>query len=93
MVKVEVIRVLLVVRNGFVNEQQVDKAITEFVRRLGPEVVRVRYEISTDWIGADAISFGSFLPARPQEKIALEKLRHASERPLKTNSNPSNAGV
>ena len=55
--KVEVIRVLLLVRNGFVNEEQVDKAITRFVPQLGRDVVRVRYEISTDWIGADAIFF------------------------------------
>jgi hypothetical protein len=55
--KVEVIRVLLLVRNGFVKEEQVDKAITKFVPQLGRDVVRVRYEISTDWIGADAIFF------------------------------------
>jgi hypothetical protein len=49
--------VLLLVRNGFVNEQQVDRAITAFVRRLGPEVVRVRYNISEDWTGDPAIFF------------------------------------
>ena len=57
MFKGEVTRVLLLVRNGFVNEQQVDKAITAFVRRLGPEVVRVRYDISEDWTGDPAIFF------------------------------------
>jgi hypothetical protein len=48
---------LLLVRNGFVNEEKVDKAITAFVRRLGPEVVRVRYDISEDWTGDPAIFF------------------------------------
>ena len=44
-------------RNQFVNEAQVDKAITKFVPQLGRDVVRVRYEISTDWTGEPAIFF------------------------------------
>jgi hypothetical protein len=48
---------LLVTRNQFVNEAQVDKAITKFVPQLGRDVVRVRYEISTDWVGDPAIFF------------------------------------
>src|SRR5438445_424421 len=50
-------RVLLVARNVFVNEQQVDKTITKFVPQLGRDVVRVRHEISTDWTGDPAIFF------------------------------------
>jgi len=72
--KVEVIRVLLLVRNGFVNEQQVDKAITKFVPQLGRDVVRVRYEISTDWVGDPAIFFRVVLTDQAAREDRLGKV-------------------
>lgn len=65
---------MLVTRNVFVNEQQVDKAIAKFVPQLGRDVVRVRYEISTDWIGADAIFFRVVLTDQASTEDRLGKV-------------------
>jgi hypothetical protein len=42
---------------GFINETEVAKAVDQFIRTLGPEVVRVRYNIGEDWSGDTALYF------------------------------------
>ena len=68
------IRALPLVASRFVSEQQIDKAITAFVRRLGPEVVRVRYDISEDWTGDPAIFFRVVLTDQATREDRLGKV-------------------
>jgi hypothetical protein len=42
---------------GFINTTEVEKAVEEFLKTLGPEVVRVRYNIGEDWSGDTALYF------------------------------------
>ncbi len=42
---------------GFINTTEVEKAVDEFIKTLGPEVVRVRYNIGEDWMGDPALYF------------------------------------
>jgi len=45
------------VPTGFINQTEVEKAVDEFIKTLGPEVVRVRYNIGTDSTGDTALFF------------------------------------
>jgi hypothetical protein len=45
------------VPTGFINQTEVEKAVDQFIRTLGPEVVRVRYNIGEDWSGDTALYF------------------------------------
>ncbi len=45
------------VPTGFINQTEVEKAVDEFIRTLGPEVVRVRWNIGDDWSGDPALYF------------------------------------
>ena len=45
------------IRTGFINTTEVEKAVDEFLKTLGPEVVRVRYNIGEDWMGDPALYF------------------------------------
>jgi hypothetical protein len=45
------------VPTGFINQTEVEKAVDEFIRTLGPEVVRVRWNIGEDWTGEPALYF------------------------------------
>jgi hypothetical protein len=40
---------------GFINETEVAKAVDQVIANLGPEVVRVRYNIGEDWSGDPAL--------------------------------------
>jgi len=42
---------------GFINQTEVEKAIDQVIAKLGPEVVRVRYNIGTDSTGDTALFF------------------------------------
>jgi len=42
---------------GYVNTTEVEKAVDQFIQTLGPEVVRVRYNIGEDWSGDTALYF------------------------------------
>jgi hypothetical protein len=42
---------------GFINETEVAKAVDQVIANLGPEVVRVRYNIGEDWSGDPALYF------------------------------------
>lgn len=41
----------------WIDSAEVDKAVGEFLKTLGPEVVRVRYNIGEDWTGDPALYF------------------------------------
>jgi hypothetical protein len=41
----------------YIDSTEVDKAVDEFLKTLGPEVVRVRYNIGEDWMGDPALYF------------------------------------
>jgi hypothetical protein len=45
------------VPTGFINTTEVEKAVDEFIRTLGPEVVRVRWNIGNDWSGDPVLYF------------------------------------
>jgi hypothetical protein len=45
------------VPTGFLNQTEVEKAVDEFIKTLGPEVVRVRWNIGPDWSGDTALYF------------------------------------
>jgi hypothetical protein len=45
------------VPTGFINQTEVEKAVDQFIRTLGPEVVRVRWNIGDDWSGDPALYF------------------------------------
>jgi hypothetical protein len=45
------------IRTGFINTTEVEKAVDEFLKTLGPEVVRVRYNIGEDWMGDTVLYF------------------------------------
>jgi hypothetical protein len=45
----------------YIDSTEVDKAVDEFLKTLGPEVVRVRYNIGEDWMGNPALYFGVVL--------------------------------
>jgi hypothetical protein len=45
------------VPTGYINQTEVEKAVDQFIRTLGPEVVRVRWNIGTDWSGDPALYF------------------------------------
>jgi hypothetical protein len=42
---------------GFINQTEVEKAVDQFIQTLGPDVVRVRYNIGTDSSGDTALYF------------------------------------
>ena len=42
---------------GFINTTEVEKSVDEFIKTLGPEVVRVRYNIGEDWMGDTVLYF------------------------------------
>jgi hypothetical protein len=44
-------------QTGFINQTEVANAVDQFIRTLGPEVVRVRYNIGEDWTGDPALYF------------------------------------
>ena len=44
-------------RTGFVNQTQLDKAVTKAIRKLGKEVLRVKYSFGEDWTGEPSIYF------------------------------------
>jgi hypothetical protein len=48
---------LVYIRTGFINTTEVEKAVDDFIKTLGPEVVRVRYNIGEDWTGDPALYF------------------------------------
>lgn len=41
----------------WIDTTEVDKAVEEFIKTLGPEVVRIRYNIGEDWTGVPALYF------------------------------------
>ena len=41
----------------YIDSTEVDKAVDAFLKTLGPEVVRVRYNIGEDWTGEPALYF------------------------------------
>jgi len=45
------------VPTGFISQTEVEKAVDEFIKTLGPEVVRVRWNIGNDWTGDPALYF------------------------------------
>jgi hypothetical protein len=45
------------VPTGFINQTEVEKAVDQFIQTLGPEVVRVRYNIGEDWTGDPVLYF------------------------------------
>jgi hypothetical protein len=45
------------IHTGFINTTEVEKAVDEFLKTLGPEVVRVRYNIGTDNTDDTALFF------------------------------------
>jgi hypothetical protein len=45
------------VPTGFINQTEVEKAVDQFIRTLGPEVVRVRWNIGEDWTGDTVLYF------------------------------------
>ena len=44
-------------QTGFINRTEVENAVDQFIRTLGSEVVRVRYNIGEDWSGDTALYF------------------------------------
>jgi hypothetical protein len=42
---------------GFISQTEVEKAVDEFIRTFGPEVVRVRWNIGNDWSGDPVLYF------------------------------------
>jgi hypothetical protein len=46
-----------VIYTGFIDETVVAKAVDQVIAKLGPEVVRVRYNIGEDWTGEPALYF------------------------------------
>ena len=42
---------------GFISQTEIEKAVDEFIKTLGPEVVRVRWNIGDDWSGDTALFF------------------------------------
>jgi hypothetical protein len=43
--------------SGYISHTEVEKAIDQFIRTLGPEVVRVRWNFGNDWSGDPALYF------------------------------------
>ncbi len=41
----------------YIDSAEVEKAVDAFIKTLGPEVVRVRYNIGEDWMGDPALYF------------------------------------
>ena len=41
----------------YIDTTEVEKAVDAFIKTLGPEVVRVRYNIGEDWEGDPALYF------------------------------------
>ena len=41
----------------YIDTTEVEKAVDAFIKTLGPEVVRVRYNIGEDWTGDPALYF------------------------------------
>jgi hypothetical protein len=42
---------------GYINTTEVEKAVDQFIQTLGPEVVRVRWNIGNDWSGDPVLYF------------------------------------
>jgi hypothetical protein len=41
----------------YIDTTEVEKAVDDFIKTLGPEVVRVRYNIGEDWMDVPALYF------------------------------------
>ena len=56
----------------FVNQAQIATVVDEAMRKLGPDAVRVRFNIGTDWSGDPAIFFRIVLSdsASTEENLA-----------------------
>lgn len=48
---------MAIVASSFVTEAQVQKAVAKASRKLGKEVVQVRYNLASDWTGDASIYF------------------------------------
>jgi hypothetical protein len=48
---------MAIVRTGVVNQTKLANEVNKAVRKLGKDVVRVRYNVGTDWSGDPAIYF------------------------------------
>jgi hypothetical protein len=62
------------IRTGFINTTEVEKAVDEFLKTLGPEVVRVRYNIGEDWMGDPALHFRIVLADSSVDLKSLDKV-------------------
>ena len=69
---------------GFLNQTEVEKAVDKFIKTLGPEVVRVRYNIGEDWTGDPALYFRVVLA----DSVATSD-RETSSIPLSGSRTPS----
>ena len=65
-----------VVPNGFVHLGQLDEEIQKAIRKLGPEVINVTYQLRPDSTGEPAIFFRIVLTdVAAQEDVLLESTR------------------
>lgn len=60
----------------YIDTTEVEKAVDQVIKTLGPEVVRVRYNIGEDWTGDPALYFRVVLA---DSAIDLRNLANVSE--------------
>lgn len=63
----------------YIDTTEVEKAVDSFLKTLGPEVVRVRYNIGEDWMGDPALYFRVILADSAVDLKNLDKVGKVAE--------------
>ncbi len=72
----------MLMRSPVVNEAEIDRRIKEVARNLAPDVVRIRYAITLDSTGEEAIFFRVLLSDEASREKRLAKVTERIESEL-----------
>ena len=79
--------------NGFVNQQQIEKAVARAEKALGPDVVRIRYDLRDDWSGTPALFFRVVLSDRASRRDHLHKTTQKIKSKILDEARPHELGL
>jgi hypothetical protein len=78
---------------GVINERKIAADVRAVAKQLAPDVVRIRYDVGSDWAGDQSISFRIVLSDRASREDRLGDVTNRIERILLGRVKPTELGL
>ncbi|MBA3974276.1 MAG: hypothetical protein C0504_08690 [Candidatus Solibacter sp.] len=82
-----------IVPRGYVDQAQLASVVEEVRQALSPDVVRIRFDVGEDWIGAPAIFFRVVLSDQASRRPRLRDVTELVSRRVQDQVKPDEMGL